>query len=69
MKVGGNGIKSRSVYNQKLIESRFLTICDLTDSNVALSEIREGLRSILSPIDHFLLVSLANAFAKECTEY
>ena len=58
-------IESRSLYNQKLIESGFLTIRDLTDSNDALREIREPLCSILPPVDHFLLFSLANALSKE----
>ena len=51
------------VCNQKLIDSRFLTIRDLIDSNGALREIREPLRSILSPVDHFLLFSLASALS------
>ena len=58
-------IESRPVYNQKLIESGFLAIRDLIDSNGALREIREPLRSILSPVDHFLLFCLANALLKE----
>ena len=44
------------------MESGFLTI---RDSNGALREIREPLRSILSPVNHFLLFSLANALPKE----
>ena len=35
------------------------------NSNVALREIREPLCSIHSPVDHFLLVGLANAFLEE----
>ena len=37
----------------------------LIDSNAALREIREPLHSIHSPVDHFLLVSLANTLPKE----
>ena len=58
-------IESRLVCNQKLIDSGFLTIRDLIDSNGALREIREPLRSILSPVDHFLPFSLATALSKE----
>ena len=51
--------------NQKLIESRFLTIRDLIDSNAALREIREPLCSTHSTVDHLLFVSLANALPEE----
>ena len=40
-------------------------ICDLVDLNASLREIREPLRSIHSPVDHFLLVGLANSLSKE----
>ena len=58
-------IESRSVYNQKLIESGFLTIRDLIDSNGALREISNPLLSSLSSVDHFTLFGLANALPKE----
>ena len=52
------------MYNQKIIDTGLLTIRDLINFKDPFNGIWEPLRSILSPIDHYLLYSLFSALLK-----
>ena len=56
-------INSRSVYNQKIIDTVFLTIRDLINFKGPLNGIWDC--ELLSPIDHYLLYSLFSPLPKE----
>ena len=58
-------IDSSSVYNKKLIDAGFITIRDIFDSNGNFRGLSRPQHSHLSPTDHYLLFSLANAIPME----
>ena len=58
-------IESKSVYNSRLIDLGILKIGDLYDTWGGFKSNKEPLYSTLSPVEHFLLFSLFNAFPEE----
>ena len=58
-------IESKSVYNSRLINLGIVKIGDLYDTWGGFKSNKEPLYSTLSPVEHFLLFSLFNAFPEE----
>ena len=58
-------IGSKSIYNSRLIDLGIVRIGDLYDTRGELKSNKEPLYSTLSPVEHFLLFSLFNAFPQE----
>ena len=58
-------IDSRSVYSEKLLDAGLIKIGNLYDENGEFKLDKEPWRSSLSPIDHFLIFRLLNAFPQE----
>ena len=58
-------IESKSVYNSRLIDLGIVKIGDLYDTWGGFKSNKEPLYSTLSPVEHFLLFSLFNAFPEE----
>ena len=58
-------IDSRSVYSEKLLDSGLIKIGNLYDKNGEFKLDKESWRSSLSPVDHFLIFRLLNAFPQE----
>ena len=58
-------IESKSVYNNRLIDLGIVKIGDLYDTWGGFKPNKEPLYSTLSPVEHFLLFSLFNAFPEE----
>ena len=58
-------IESKSSYNSRLIDLGFVRIGDLYDTRGEFKSYKEPLYSPLSPVEHFLLFSLVNAFPDE----
>ena len=58
-------IESKSVHNSKLIDLGIIKIGDLYDTLGKFKTNKEPLYSTLSPVEHFLLFSLFNAFPEE----
>ena len=58
-------IESKSIYNSRLIDLGFVRIGDLYDARGEFKSYKEPLYSTLSPVEHFLLFSLFNAFPDE----
>ena len=58
-------IDSRSVYSEKLLDSGLIKIGNLYDENGEFKLDKEPWRSSLSPVDHFLIFRLLNAFPQE----
>ena len=57
--------ESKSVYNSRLIDLGIYKIGSLYDTQREFKSNKEPLYSTLSPVDHFLLFSLPNAFPEE----
>ena len=57
--------RGKSVYNQRLMDLGIVKVGDLYDSRGNFMPNKEPLHSILSPIEHFLLFSILNAFPQE----
>ena len=58
-------IESKSIYNRRLIDLGIVRIGDLYDKRGEFKSNREPLYSTLSPVEHFLLFSLFNAFPEK----
>ena len=58
-------IESKSIYNSRLINLGIVRIGDLYDTRGEFKSYKEPLFSTLSPVEHFLLFSLFNAFPEE----
>ena len=58
-------IESESIYNSRLIDLGIVRIGDLYDTRGEFKANKEPLYSTLSPLEHFLLFSLFNAFPEE----
>ena len=58
-------IDSKSIYNSRLIDLGIVRIGDLYDIRGEFKSNKEPLFSTLSPVEHFLLFSLFNAFPEE----
>ena len=58
-------IDSRSVYSEKLLDAGLIKIGNLYDENGEFKLDKEPWRSSLSPVDHFLIFRLLNAFPQE----
>ena len=58
-------IESKSIYNSRLVDLGIVKIGDLYDTRGDLKSNKEPLYSTLSPVEHFLLFSLFNAFPQE----
>ena len=58
-------IGSKSIYNSRLIDLGIVRIGDLHDTRGEFKSNKEPLYSTLSPVEHFLLFSLFNAFPQE----
>ena len=58
-------IGSKSIYNSRLIDLGIVRIGDLYDTRGEFKSNKEPLYSTLSPVEHFLLFSLFNAFPQE----
>ena len=58
-------IESKSIYNSRLIDLGIVRIGDLYDTRGEFKSYKEPLYSTLSPVQHFLLFSLFNAFPEE----
>ena len=58
-------IESKSIYNSRLIDLGIVRIGDLYDIRGEFKSNKEPLYSTLSPVEHFLLFSLFNAFPEE----
>ena len=58
-------IESKSIYNSRLIDLGIVRIGDLYDAREEFKSYKEPLYSTLSPVQHFLLFSLFNAFPEE----
>ena len=58
-------IESKSIYNSRLIDLGIVRIGDLYDTRGEFKSNKEPLYSTLSPVEHFLLFSLLNAFPEE----
>jgi len=58
-------IDSRSVYSKKLFVAGLIKIGNLYDENGEFKLDKEPWRSSLSPVDHFLIFRLLNAFPQE----
>ena len=58
-------IESKSIYNRRLIDLGIVRIGDLYDTRREFKSHKEPLYSTLSPVEHFLLFSLFNAFPEE----
>ena len=58
-------IESKSIYNSRLIDLGIVRIGDLHDTRGEFKSYKEPLYSTLSPVEHFLLFSLFNAFPEE----
>ena len=58
-------IESKSIYNSRLIDLGIVRIGNLYDTRGEFKSYKEPLYSTLSPVEHFLLFSLFNAFPEE----
>ena len=58
-------IESKSIYNRRLIDLGIIRIEDLYDTQGEFKLNKEPLYSTLSPVKHFLLFSLFDAFPKK----
>ena len=58
-------IESKSIYNSRLIDLGIVRIGDLYYTQGEFKSYKEPLYSTLSPVEHFLLFSLFNAFPEE----
>ena len=58
-------IESKSIYNSRLIDLGIVRIGDLYDTRGDFKSNKEPLYSTLTPVEHFLLFSLCNAFPEE----
>ena len=58
-------MEAKSIYNNRLVDPRIVKIGDLCDTRWDLKSNKEPLYSTLSPVEHFLLFSLFNAFPQE----
>ena len=58
-------IGSKSIYNSRLIDLGIVRIGDLYDTRGEFKSNKEPLYSTLSPVEHFLIFSLFNAFPQE----